>query len=286
MPVYRHFEHILFPPTLFNMRKLERQLEGKTILITGASSGIGEELAYLLADLQVHLILVARRKDRLVAMKATMETKAAQVSLVPADLRNEEEMAGLLRFLHQLPDGLDIVVSNAGHSIKRSIQHSLDRYHDFTRTMAINYAAPVQLLLSVIPLLEQKQGHIINVSTINVLLHPFPQWSAYQASKAAFDAWFLSVAPELNVTKVSTTSIYLPLVRTPMIQPTASYQRLPAMSSQHVARIIGKSMYTLKKTYKPWWLIFGQLFSVIFRNYLEGSIPRRLRKRRDRNEDL
>ncbi|WP_068776730.1 SDR family NAD(P)-dependent oxidoreductase [Paenibacillus sp. FJAT-26967] len=286
MPAYRFLERFLFPPTLFNERKLGRQLEGKTILITGASSGIGEQLAYLLADLKVHLILVARREDRLAAMKGAIEMKAAQVSIYPADLRNEEEMAGLLLFLHRLPDGLDIVVSNAGHSIKRSIHRSLDRYHDFTRTMAINYSAPVQLLLSTIPLLEQKQGHIINVSTINVLLHPLPGWSAYQASKAAFDTWFLSVAPELNVTGISTTSVYLPLVRTPMIVPTASYQTLPAMSSQHVARIIGKSMYTHKKTYKPWWLIFGQLTSIFFRKYIEVSMTRRLRKRRDSNEDL
>lgn len=279
MPTYRFFETILFPPSLFNERKLEHQLEGKTVLITGASSGIGEQLAYLLADIKVHLVLVARRKDKLVAMKGAMESKAARVSVFSADLRNEDELEGLFRFLHGLPDGLDIVVSNAGHSIKRSIHQSLDRYHDVTRTMAINYSAPVQLLLSMIPLLEQKQGHIINVSTVNVLLHPLPEWAAYQASKAAFDTWFLSVAPELNMTGISTTSIYLPLVRTPMILPTPSYQKLPAMSPQHVARIIGKSLYTHKKTYKPWWLIFGQLASILFRRYLEVSMPRRLRKR-------
>jgi len=279
MPTYRLLEYVLFPPSLFNERKLRRQLEGKTVLITGASSGIGEQLAYLLADTKVYLILVARREDKLVAMKGTIEMKAARVSVFPADLRNEEDMEGLTRFLHRLPDGLDIVVSNAGHSIKRSIHQSLDRYHDFTRSMAINYSAPVQLLLSMIPLLEEKQGHIINVSTVNVLLHPLPEWAAYQASKAAFDTWFLSVAQELNMTGISTTSIYLPLVRTPMILPTTSYQKLPAMSPQHVARIIGKSLYTHKITYKPWWLIVGQLASILFRRYLEFSMSRRLRKR-------
>lgn len=261
-------------------------MEGKTVLITGASSGIGEQLAYLLADIKVHLILVARREDKLVAMKGAIEMKNARLSVFPADLRNEKDMEELLRFLHNLPEGIDIVVSNAGHSIKRSIHHSLDRHHDFTRTMAINYTAPVQLLLSLIPLLEQKQGHIINVSTVNVLLHPLPEWSAYQASKGAFDTWFLSVAPELNVTGISTTSIYLPLVRTPMILPTTSYQKVPAMSPQQVARIIGKSLYTHKITYKPWWLIFGQLASLLYRRYLEISMPRKLRKGRGTNEDL
>lgn len=286
MPAYRFLEHLLFPQTGLNKHRLGRQVEGKTILITGASSGIGEQLAYLLADIQVHLILVARREDRLAAIKSAIEQKTARVTIFPADLRNEEEMARLLRILYQLPDGLDLIVSNAGHSIKRSIYHALDRYHDFTRTMAINYSAPVQLLLSAIPLLERSQGHIINISTINVLLHPFPQWAAYQASKAAFDTWFLSVAPELNAAGVSTTSIYLPLVRTPMMMPTASYRSMPAMSSQHAARIIGKYMYTRKKTFKPWWLIFGQLGSILFRRMLEISIPRGLSRRGDRNEDL
>jgi short-subunit dehydrogenase len=281
MHSYSLFEHLIFPSTYLNKQKLRRQLEGKTVLITGASSGIGEQLAYLLSEIKVHLILVARREDKLLAMKNEMETKAAQISVFPADLRDEKEMEGLLTFLHQLPDGLDIIISNAGHSIRRSIEQSLDRYHDFTRLMAINYFAPVQLLLSTLPLLEKKQGHIINVSTVNALLHPLPHWAAYQASKAAFDTWFRSAAPELNMKGISTTSIYLPLVRTPMILPTAVYQQMPAMSPQHVAQIIGSSLYTKRRTYKPWWLIFGQLASVLFRRCWELSLPRMLRKKGD-----
>ncbi|SFE81934.1 Short-chain dehydrogenase [Paenibacillus catalpae] len=282
MHTYSLFERLIFPQTYLNRRKLGRELEGKTILITGASSGIGEQLAYLLADIKVHLILVARRVDRLATMKILIETKAAQVSVFPVDLRNEKEMTELLAFLQQLPDGLDVVVSNAGHSIKRSIDQSLDRYHDFTRTMAINYLAPVQLLLSIIPLLTRKQGHIINISTVNVLLLPTPNWSAYQASKAAFDFWFRAAAPELNAKGVFTTSIYLPLVRTPMIEPTAAYRKMPAMSPEHVAKIIGHSMYTKMKIYKPWWLIFGQLASILFRRYWEYSTARKLRQKGQR----
>ena len=183
-----------------------------------------------------------------------------------------------------MPDGLDLLVSNAGISIMRSINNSLDRYHDFTRTMAINYFAPVQLLLSTIPLLEKNQGHIINISTINVLLIPIPYWAAYQASKSAFDTWFRSAAPELNAMGISTTSIYLPLVKTRMILPTTAYQKVPAMSPDHVAKIICKSMYTKRRNYKPWWLIFGQLASIIFRGIWELSAPNILRKRRKRKK--
>lgn len=272
-------DNILFLPTYLNRKKLVCKLEGKTVLITGASSGIGEQLAYMLGDINVHLILVARREEKLLAMKGEIEKKAARVSVFPADLRNNDDMEGLLTFLHKLPEGLDIVVSNAGISIMRSINNSLDRYHDFTRTMAINYFAPVQMLLSTIPLIKKNQGQIINISTINVLLIPFPYWAAYQASKAAFDTWFRSAVPELNAMGISTTSIYLPLVKTPMILPTAAYQDMPAMSSEHVAKIICKSIYTKRKKYSPWWLIFGQLASTIFRGTWESLASRILRKR-------
>ncbi|WP_236707922.1 SDR family NAD(P)-dependent oxidoreductase [Brevibacillus choshinensis] len=279
MHTYNIWERLLFLPTHVDHHKLTNSLQGKTILITGASSGIGEQLAYLLGHLPVHLILVARRGEKLVAMKQEIEKGSATVSVFRADLREADEMEDFLTFLHQQPGGVDVVVNNAGLSIRRSIWDSLPRYHDFTRTMAINYFAPVQLLMSVIPLLKQNQGQIINVSTINTSLLPLPYWAAYQASKSAFDTWFRSVAPELNGIGISTTSIYLPLVKTPMIVPTAAYQNMPAMSAYHVAQIIAKSMYTKRKTIMPWWLIFGQLASIFGRGLWEWKAPGILRKR-------
>lgn len=269
MRKYSIVERILFPQANLNRKKLKEMLDGKTVLITGASSGIGEELAYFLADVNVHMILVARRQDKLLSMKSAIERKAAAVSVYGADLRNDEEIEGLIKFIHQLPNGLDIVVSNAGKSIHRSINDSLDRFHDFSRTMSINYFAPVKLLLSVIPLLKKSKGHIINISTVNVLLLPVPYWAAYQASKSAFDVWFRSAGIELNMDGIATTSIYLPLVRTPMIEPTPAYEKMPAMCPRHVCMIICRSMITKRKIYRPWWLIFGQLASVLFRRILE-----------------
>ncbi len=276
---YNHIEKLLFCSTLLNEKKLHRKLEGKTILITGASSGIGKELAFVLKDINAHLILIARREEQLLLIKKEIEQSSAKVSVFSADLREIAEMDNLLHFLHRQPDGIDIIVSNAGLSINRSIEKSLERYHDFTRTMAINYFAPVQLLLSTIPLLEKNKGQIINVSTINALLLPIPFWAAYQASKSAFDTWFRSAAPELNGKGISTTSIYLPLVKTPMIEPTAAYRNTPAMSPVHVANIIAKSMYTKNKIYKPWWLFIGQIGSLIGRRILEKVLPRLLLKR-------
>lgn len=277
---YSFWENLLFPPVYLNKNKLRTKLDGKTILITGASFGIGEKSAYILAEMNVHLILVARTEEKLLTMKQEIEKKAAKVSIIKADLRNPEEIKGLLAFIHQLPDGLDLLVSNAGLSIRRSINNSLDRYHDFTRTMAINYFVPVQLLLSLIPLLEKNQGHVINISTVNALLIPLPYWAAYQASKSAFDTWFRSVAPELKAMGISTTTIYLPLVRTRMILPTLAYQKLPAMSPDHVGKIICKSMYTQRQKYRPWWLFFGQLASIMFRGIWELFTTTKLKKRR------
>ncbi len=198
------------------------------------------------------------------------------MKIFQADLRNKEDLEHFLSFLHNLPDGLDIVVNNAGHSIKRSIYNSLDRYHDFTRTMAINYFAPVQLLLSTIPLLKRNQGQMINVSTINCLMAPVPYFSAYQAFKSAFDVWLRSVASELEKDGVKTSTIYFPLVKTPMIQPTKAYRSMPAMTVEQAAHIICRSMYQKKKMYKPWWLIFVQLASIFQSNSPDLSANRRI----------
>lgn len=276
---YTLLERSLFFSSPFNFEKLKKEVDGKIILITGASSGIGKELAYLLANTTAHLILVARREEIMNAMKEEIEQATASVTVFAADLRNEEELKELLAFLHKVKGGLDVVVSNAGISINRPIAQSLDRYHDFARTMALNYFAPVQLLLSLIPMLEKKNGHIINVSTINALLLPVPYWAAYQASKTAFDTWLRSAESELKIKNISVTSIYLPLVKTPMIEPTIAYQTSPAMSPVHVAEIIGHVLYSKRKVYKPWWLIFGQWASVIFRAPFSIIIPKLIMKK-------
>jgi short-subunit dehydrogenase len=261
---YNLLEFLLFPPVSLNENKLLQRLNNKTVLITGASYGIGESLAYKIAATGAHLILVARTADKLALVKKEVERLGGKASIFPTDLSNFEQVESLIISLSQLPNGIDIFINNAGKSIRRSINDSLDRYHDFTRTMAINYFGPVQLMLSLIPILKKNKGHVINVSAINVLLAPAPLWAAYQASKSAFDNWFRCAVPELNAAGISSTSIYLPLVKTRMIEPTTSYKNMPAMNSEHVARIICKTINTRRRRFAPWWLTFGQLGSVIF----------------------
>jgi len=281
MRTYNLVEYFLFPPTSLQEEKLRKTIQGKSILITGASSGIGEQLTIFLSQLNIELqlILVARRKEKLEALQQTLQSKKVTIHIIRADLRVQEDMETLLKFLHQLPVGLDIVVNNAGLSINRPILQSMNRFHDFTRTMAINYFAPVQLLLSVTPLLQLNHGHVINISTINTLLAPIPNWAAYQASKSAFDVWLQSATPELKKIGITTTSIYLPLVKTPMIEPTEAYKNMPAMTAEHVAKIISRSMYTKQQRFKPWWLLFGEISSVLFKRIIDYFLYKNMLRR-------
>jgi len=271
---------LFFPFLGYNWSKLQKQLAGKTVLITGASYGIGECLAERLAETQAHLLLVARTEERLLEVKRRVKARGGRADVYPCDLRDVDRVNALLEELNRLPDGVDVLVNNAGHSIRRSIFDSLDRLHDFTRTMDVNYVGPVQLLLSLIPGLVARQGHVISVSAVNVLLAPMPKWAAYQASKTAFDQWFRCVAPELNARGVRTTTIYLPLVRTRMIEPTQAYNKMPAMLPDQVAQLICKALLSRKSTYAPWWLGWGQLGSVLFRRPWEAMMSQRLKQKR------
>ncbi len=279
---YSLLEHLLFPPAPFDEKKLAEALKGKTVLITGASFGIGESLAFKLSKTGANLILVARTAEKLEEIKNKIESENtnSKITILPTDLTNEEQVENLLDELEKLPNGIDIFISNAGKSIRRPLFESLERFHDFQRTMNLNYFAPVKLSLGLIPALQKNRGQIINISAVNVLLIPAPFWSAYQASKTAFDQWFRCAAPELEAANISTTSVYLPLVRTRMIEPTAEYKNAPAMSPEHVAKIVCRAICTRRKIFKPWWLIFGQIGSVIFRRPSEYFMNRWTKQKR------
>ncbi len=278
---YSFTELLLFPPLGLNEYRLKERLLGKTVLITGASFGIGESLAYKLAAAGTHLLLVARTEEKLHEVKTRIENAGGKATVFVTDISKPDEVKDLIDSLNRIPGGVDILVNNAGKSIRRSIMESLDRPHDFSRTMAINYSGPVQLLLALIPVLVKNKGQIINVSTVSVLLAPTPKWAAYQASKSAFDQWFRCVSPELNAREVATTSIYLPLVRTRMIAPTSEYNNMPAMDPDHVAKVICKSVISRKRKYVPWWLFSGQLGSLLFRGIWESLNTRLLRRKSD-----
>lgn len=254
-------EAILFPTQKVDKELLATRLHSKTLLITGASFGIGEALCYQLADIDCRLILVGRTAEKLALIKQQLATSKAKVHIFSANLADDHQLELFIKELAQF--NIDIFINNAGKSICRSIMQSLDRAHDFQRTMQLNYFAPVNLCLALIPQLQKNKGQIINVSAVNVLLAPTPYWAAYQASKAAFDQWLGCASSELAANDIAVSSLYLPLVRTRMIAPTKAYQNAPTMKVEQAAIRISKLMVNRKAYDKPWWSTFGQLASVL-----------------------
>jgi len=274
---YSLTEQLLFPSTHVNQEKLRNAVAHKTILITGASFGIGEQTAYRLAQTNVTLILVARTYEKLNQVKINAEKLGASVEIIAANLTNDAELNSLIEYLKNYENGIDIFINNAGKSIRRSVFDSLNRFHDFTRTMALNYFAPVKLILTLIPQLAKNKGQVINISAANVLLIPAHNSSAYQSSKVAFDQWLRCASPELRSKHIAVSSAYIPLVRTRMIEPTKAYDHFPAMIPDHVAKIVCNLIITRSRKHKPWWLIFSEIGSFLFRRRLEIIMENRNR---------
>lgn len=256
--------YVLFPIIQPDHLQLAQRLRHKTILITGASYGIGETLCHLLAKIECRLILVARSTDKLHQIQQQLFTHKATIEIFSVDLRDAKQLNNLITHIQDYQ--IDILINNAGISICRPIMHSLQRAHDFERSIRLNYIAPVKLCLALIPKLQQTQGQIINISAINVLLAPTVNWAAYQASKTAFDQWLRCASAELENQYIKVSTAYLPLVRTRMIEPTKFYANVPALQPLQAANIICRLLLTQKRHYKPWWTIIAQLASVLFNN--------------------
>lgn len=249
-----------------NRQKLAAQLGGKHILITGASFGIGEATAYQLAAAGAVVLLVARSEKKLNQIVNEIRSTGGRAHAYPADLTDMAAVDHLVRAIEQDLGHVDVVVNNAGKSMRKSISLSYDRFHDFERTMAVNYLGPVRLNLALLPeLRSRKTGHLVNISTLGVRLPPAPRWAAYHASKAAFDCWIRSVAHEIRADGVQVTSIYMPLVYTRMSAPTPIFQKLPGLYPAEAANVIARALLTKKESVGPWWIWPVEIESVVFR---------------------
>ncbi len=204
-------------------------IAGKTIIITGASSGIGEAGAKKLAAEGAKLCLVARRLDELERVKKEIEAAGGTAWIYPADLSSEAEVDAVIKQILTEHPQIDVLINNAGRSIRRTVKDSLQRFHDYQRTMQLNYFAAVKLTLAVLPrMFEQRKGHIINVSSMSALM-PTPYYSAYVGSKSALDGFSRCLASELVDRGIHVTVINFPLVKTPMTAPTKAYRYLRQM---------------------------------------------------------
>jgi NAD(P)-dependent dehydrogenase (short-subunit alcohol dehydrogenase family) len=225
-------------PDLFIDHSLEGNVSGKVVLITGASSGIGKTSALRLAEAGAHVLLVARSAEKLEETALEIADLGGVCTSYTADVSDMEDCDRLVAKVLEQHEFVDILINNAGRSIRRSLEYSFDRFHDFERTMQINYFGAIRLIMGLAPsMLERGQGHIINMSSISALT-PSPRFSAYVASKSALDAWTRSAAVEFSDRNVRFTTINMPLVRTPMIAATSVYDHMPVLSPEEAGDMV------------------------------------------------
>lgn len=241
--VWDHWERHLDPdlPTPQNVRRV---LAGRVVVITGASSGIGRATARALARSGATIVGVARGVERLEEMRAEVEALGGSVHLHPTDLSDPERCREMIDRVVTDHGCIDLLINNAGRSIRRSVVDSLDRFHDFERTMKLNYFGAIALIMAALPSMRERgNGHIINITSIGGQTYP-PRFAAYVASKAALDAYSRCLAPEVAADGVQITTVHMPLVRTPMIAPTGLYKHFPTISPEEAADMVVQAIIT------------------------------------------
>jgi NAD(P)-dependent dehydrogenase (short-subunit alcohol dehydrogenase family) len=246
-------------PDLFRDRSFEGAVNGKRVVITGASSGIGKAAAHKIAAAGGIPLLVARSMDKLEETKAEIERDGGTAYVYSADLSDYDAIDDVAKRILDDHPTVDVLVNNAGRSIRRSIKLSHDRFHDFERTMQLNYFGAIRLTMALLPhMIEQHKGHVINVSSIGAQTNP-PRFSAYVASKAALDAWTRVVGSEVIGDGVHFTTIHMQLVRTPMIAPTKIYDAFPTITPEEAGDLICEAIRSKPKTINTRLGTFGEV---------------------------
>jgi thioester reductase-like protein len=246
-------------PDLFKDRSFESAVNGKTVLITGGSSGIGRAAAKKIARAGGIPILVARSADKLEETKAEIEAAGGTAYAYSADLSDLDAIDDLVARVLDEHVAVDVLVNNAGRSIRRSMALSHDRFHDYERTMRLNYFGAIKLIMGLAPhMRERGAGHVVNISSIGVQTAP-PRFSAYVASKAALDAWTRVVSSEVVGDGITFTTIHMPLVRTPMIAPTKIYDQFPTISPDQAADLVCEAIRAKPKSINTRLGTFGEV---------------------------
>src|SRR6185436_7181107 len=231
-------------PALKIDHSLKGTVSGKVVLVTGGSSGIGLAAACKFAEAGAITVICARDEAKLVEAKREILEKAgkgATVETFSADISDEASCKALVDWLNEKHGGVDFLINNAGRSIRRAIEASYERFHDFERTMQLNYFGCLRVTMGLLPgMVAKHKGHIVNISSIGVLTNA-PRFSAYVASKAALDAWTRCASSEYADVGITFTTINMPLVRTPMIAPTKIYNNVPTLSPEEAADMIAQA---------------------------------------------
>ena len=230
---------------------LRRAVGGRVVLVTGASSGIGRATALHLAGAGAVVLLVARSKDQLVDAREEIRRAGGTAYDYPCDLSDLDQVDELVAHVLHDHGHVDVLLNNAGRSIRRKVSKSRDRFHDFERPMQLNYFAALRLTTGLLPIMvERQRGQIVNISSWAVQVRP-SRFSGYTASKAALEAWSDCVQGEVLDDGIVVTNVRMPLVRTPMIERTKVYRKVPALSPEQAAHVIGDAVVRRSRRVSP-----------------------------------
>ncbi len=228
-------------PDLHRDRSLKGTVAGKVVLVTGGSSGIGLAAAHKFAEAGAITVICGRDQDKLDEACKEAKQNGYQFIAYPADIADMADCDRFVQLLIENHGGVDFLINNAGRSIRRAIEGSYDRFHDFERTMQLNYFGCLRVTMGLLPgMVAKRKGHVVNISSIGVLTNA-PRFSAYVASKAALDAWTRCASSEFADQGITFTTINMPLVRTPMIAPTKIYQNVPTLAPEEAADMIAQA---------------------------------------------
>lgn len=223
--------------------QLREAVAGKVVLVTGASYGIGESSARRLARCGATVLLLARSASRLAELVEEIRAEGGEAHAYPCDLTDTGSIGELVERILAEHERVDVLINNAGKSIRRSIELSENRFSDFQRTIDLNYLGPVRLTLALLPTMrEHGDGHIVNVSTWAMRMPPTARWSAYNSSKAAFDIWFRTFGQEVHAAGISTTTVYMGLVHTRMSAPSAELRRVPGLTPEEASGLLADAV--------------------------------------------
>ena len=229
---------------------MKTNIKDLTIWITGASSGIGLTVAKKLGQAGARVLLVARGVEKLEQTAEMIRKIGGEAYIYPCDLNNLQAIDALAQQVLADHGTIDILINNAGRSIRRAVVESLDRFHDFERTMQLNYFGSIRLIMGLLPSMQAaNKGQIINISSIGCLANA-PRFAAYVASKSALDAFSRCLSAEIHQFNINITTIYMPLVRTPMIAPTKMYDYVPTFTPDQAANLIIKAIVSKPKRIK------------------------------------
>ncbi|MEL7449184.1 MAG: SDR family oxidoreductase [Pseudomonadota bacterium] len=246
-------------PDLFIDRSLSGKVAGRVVVVTGASSGIGKATAIKMAEAGAKVVMVARTEEKLLEARDEVAAAGGETHVYTCDVSDLDAADRVIDKIVEDLGSVDFLVNNAGRSIRRGVASSFDRFHDFERTMQLNYFGALRLIMRSLPhMMASRRGHVINISSIGVLSNA-PRFSAYVASKAALDAFTRCAASEFSHMQIAFTTINMPLVRTPMIAPTKLYQNVPTISPEEAADMVVEAVVKQPKRIATRLGIFAQI---------------------------